>query len=61
VISAHEFGHTLKADDEYYPGDRRRADLTSIMNIGTEVRQRHYAFIVGQLNHMAPGCVFRAM
>jgi hypothetical protein len=61
VTSPHEFGHTLLDDDEYTVGARSRSDLTSIMNIGTQVRPRHLSFITGQLNQMVPGCTFRAV
>ncbi|HLK66195.1 MAG TPA: hypothetical protein VKU19_22325 [Bryobacteraceae bacterium] len=61
VTTPHEFGHTMLNDDEYTVGARSRSDLKSIMNIGNEVRPRHYSFIAGQLNHMVPGCTFRAM
>ena len=60
VTTPHEFGHTLLADDEYTVGAPSRADLQSIMNIGGQVRPRHFKFITHQLNMMQPGCVFTA-
>lgn len=60
VTTPHEFGHTLLKDDEYTAGSPSRADLQSIMNIGTIVRPRHLSFITSQLNTMLPGCSFRA-
>jgi hypothetical protein len=50
----HEFGHTFFADDEYIRGSRFIKDTNSIMNIGREVRARHYRWIVQQLNTMLP-------
>ncbi len=60
VASPHEFGHTMMAEDEYTVSSPSRRDLESIMNIGTQVRPRHYAFITQQLNLMMPGCRFWA-
>ncbi len=54
LTPVHEFGHTIMADDEYTRGSRFIKDTNSIMNIGREVRPRHYRWIVQQLNTMLP-------
>lgn len=46
ITSAHEFGHMIGLDDEYGPlfgGDpgKHNNDFSSVMNIGSKVRQRH--------------------
>jgi hypothetical protein len=56
----HEFGHAIGyGTDEYTAYAAKRSDVTSIMNIGKEIRPRHFNFIVGQLNAMFPHTVFR--
>jgi len=54
----HEFGHTLKDDDEYQTGSPNLSDTDSIMNIGRRIRPRHIQLIVDTLNKVLPGCVF---
>jgi hypothetical protein len=56
----HEFGHTLSLPDEYGTGSPDLADSGSIMNIGREIRPRHLALIVTELNKMMPGVTFVA-
>ena len=58
---AHEFGHFLKNVDEQ--GDPSKggfieADLASLMNIGDQLRIRHFEAIKGALSSMIPGCTF---
>lgn len=59
---AHEFGHAIgnigKFADEYIPGNPHCRDTLSIMNIGSEVRQRHYRAICKVLRHLCPGTDF---
>lgn len=61
-IAAHEFGHALgyvgKFADEYEPGNPQRYDTLSVMNLGSEVRQRHYRTICDVLRSMCPGSNF---
>lgn len=61
-IAAHEFGHMLgyvgEHADEYVPGNPHLRDTLSIMNIGSEVRQRHYRAICDVLHSMCPGSAF---
>ena len=54
----HEFAHTLGAPDEYVAGSPHLADSTSIANVGRQVRGRHLALILTELNTMVPGCTF---
>jgi hypothetical protein len=56
----HEFGHAVGYDtDEYTPHAAKRSDVTSIMNIGKEIRPRHFHFIMVQLNAMFPHTAFK--
>jgi hypothetical protein len=57
LTPTHEFGHTFGNGDEY-KGGKYVKDTDSIMNIGREVRARHFKWIEDQLNHMIPGCKF---
>lgn len=61
-IAAHEFGHALgytgKFTDEYEPGNPHLYDTLSIMNMGSEVRQRHYKAVCDVLHHLCPGTDF---
>lgn len=73
-VPPHEFGHTqpdmtysVRATggamlDEYTPGTplAHAFDADSIMNIGRELRPRHLAGVIAQLNMMLPGCTFSA-
>ena len=68
----HEFGHTLGyavyptkrnsyCSDEYHRNPQCGIlchDTNSIMNIGSEVRARHFHFIIPELNKMIPNCTF---
>jgi hypothetical protein len=56
----HEFGHTIQSPDEYVRGSRFVKDTNSIMNIGREVRARHFRWILRELNTMLPRTVFSA-
>ncbi len=66
-IAAHEFGHTLGAPaqqsflmDEYntLPGLGLLEDRSSIMNLGSEVRQRHIFPVTSALNKMIKNTTF---
>ena len=54
----HEFGHAVGGDDEYNTGSLHLADTTSIMNIGRELRQRHFRTILDEMNRMIPNTTF---
>jgi hypothetical protein len=54
----HEFGHTLRAGDEYGAGSADIADTNSVMNVGRQVRPRHLQLIVTTLSTMMPGVTF---
>ena len=62
---SHEFGHTLgpvktpDRGDEYKLGSADQSDRESIMNAGHQVRTRHFARIVDELNQMIPGVTFK--
>jgi hypothetical protein len=57
----HEFGHAigntavLARGDEYQTTSPHLADTTSIMNIGREMRARHFRTIIEQMDLMVPG------
>lgn len=61
---AHEFGHAagntavLSRGDEYHAGHSHEADATSMMNIGNDLRNRHFTTIVDELNQMVPNTTF---
>jgi hypothetical protein len=42
----HEFGHMLGLSDEYASGSSHYADKNSVMNLGTELRERHLKHFV---------------
>jgi hypothetical protein len=55
----HEFGHTLQGnDDEYVARSKFLKDTDSLLNIGREVRARHFRWILRHLNTMLPKTVF---
>ncbi|MEO1993964.1 MAG: hypothetical protein ABGZ17_01645 [Planctomycetaceae bacterium] len=60
----HEFGHAvgnsgaLGRGDEYNAGSVHLADTTSIMNIGRELRRRHFRTILDEMNRMIPNTTF---
>jgi hypothetical protein len=56
----HEFGHALRAGDEYGAGSANLADTNSIMNVGRQVRSRHLQQVVTLLNTMIPNTTFSA-
>lgn len=64
-VGAHEFGHTEPDatgagpnDDEYSAGASNLGDTDSLMNIGRQVRSRHLAGLLNELNRMVPGTTF---
>jgi hypothetical protein len=66
VPVTHEFGHTFRHSgssnygtlDEYPDTSPHAADRYSIMNRGTEVRNRHYDYLKQQLNLLLPSASF---
>lgn len=58
-VVAHEFGHTFGADEDEYEKDSAHVgDINSIMNIGNEVRKRHYTYLRRLLEAGIPDTVF---
>jgi hypothetical protein len=61
---AHEFGHAagntavLGRGDEYGPTSPHYSDHASIMNIGNQLRDRHFRTILDELNTMIPATTF---
>jgi hypothetical protein len=53
----HEFGHTIKGDDEYMVMSFWRSDADSVMNVGRQLRNHHLKAVIAELNQMIPGCV----
>lgn len=64
VPVAHEFGHavgntrTMRRGDEYPAHSPHNADARSMMNVGTELRRRHFRTIIEELNQMIPDTTF---
>jgi hypothetical protein len=64
VPAAHEFGHVagntgvLNRGDEYNRTSPHIRDAASIVNIGSQLRDRHFQTILDELNVMIPGCTF---
>ncbi len=64
TVFLHEFGHTLRNIAYYNTGDEYRSkslfydDKASIMNLSTEIRERHFGFLIEQLNEMIPKTKF---
>ncbi len=64
VPVAHEFGHAvgntavLARGDEYQTSSPHVNDHASIMNIGSQLRDRHFQTIIDELNKMIPGTTF---
>ncbi|MBI3461729.1 MAG: hypothetical protein HY000_01515 [Planctomycetes bacterium] len=60
----HEFGHavgntsTLGRGDEYASSSSHLADSTSILNIGKELRERHFTTLLEEMNKMIPNTTF---
>lgn len=56
-IAAHEFGHAMgyvgPFADEYTPGNPQRFDTLSVMNIGSEVRKRHFETVCSILDSLS--------
>jgi len=59
--AGHAFGNTavLSRGDEYVASSAHLADTASIMNIGTELRQRHFRTILDEMNRMISGVTWR--
>lgn len=57
----HEFGHAfgnthvLNRGDEYKTSSTHLADTTSIMNIGNQLRERHFTTLLEEMNKMVTG------
>lgn len=59
---SHEFGHSLLyGRDEYAKRNRFLGDLSSVMNIGTVVKHRHYTRLLRHINRMVVGLKFRVL
>ncbi len=60
----HEFGHTIGNVKKFNRGDEYKSissynlDFKSIMNVGNEIRDRHFWFVIEQLNTMIPDTKF---
>jgi hypothetical protein len=60
----HEFGHAILSGsstanpDEYVNTSGHVGDSSSIMNIGRDVRRRHVAAVVAELNKLIPSLTF---
>lgn len=60
----HEFGHAagntvvLGRGDEYPAASTHRNDYASMMNAGSQLRDRHFRTILDELNSMIPGTTF---
>jgi len=60
----HEFGHAigntsvLGRGDEYASNSPHLADTTSILNIGRELRKRHFRTLLEEMNKMIPDTTF---
>lgn len=59
--AAHEFGHTIKSPDEYIGDTFHRFQKKSIMNRGMQIKKRHAAYLVDQLNRMIPDTRFKVV
>jgi hypothetical protein len=59
IVLPHEFGHAIGYGvDEYTVDSSKRKDISSLMNIGKEIRPRHMIYIKDQLAQMFPGTHF---
>lgn len=57
--TAHEFGHAIGyLHDEYQKNSPYHSDSASLMNIGSELRDRHVDYILKLLNTMIPDTKF---
>src|SRR5262245_28324096 len=56
----HEFGHALgnSNGDEYRANAANRADTDSLLNIGSQIRDRHMNDVLAELNTMIKDCTF---
>lgn len=57
-VAAHEFGHAIGQPDEYKATSAFKAHRKSIMNRGNQVKKRHAAHLVKELNKMIPDTTF---
>jgi hypothetical protein len=63
--AAHEFGHAagntavLGRGDEYPATSPHAGDFRSMMNQGSELRNRHFDTIIEELNTMIPNTTFQ--
>ena len=59
-IVAHEFGHSmgntgvLKRGDEYRQTSPHHGDTQSVLNVGDQLRTRHFRTVVEEMNQMIP-------
>jgi hypothetical protein len=54
----HEFGHAMGRDDEYVRDSPYLPDADSILNVGRELRRRHFDTLIGEMNKMIPSTTF---
>lgn len=63
-IVAHEFGHSmgntgvLRRGDEYRSTSPHYADKASVINVGRQLRNRHFQTMLEEVNQMVPGVHF---
>jgi hypothetical protein len=63
-VIAHEFGHSmgntavLNRGDEYRNTSPHFADSASVINVGRELRTRHFRTMIEELNKMIPGTIW---
>ena len=64
---AHEFGHAagntfvLGRGDEYKASSTHLGDQGSILNAGSQLRDRHFQTIIDEMNSMIPDCTFSVL
>jgi len=64
-IIAHEFGHSmgntfvLNRGDEYRTTSPHNSDTRSVLNVGKELRRRHFRTVIEYLNRMIPSTSWR--
>ena len=54
-VSAFRTGAVLSRGDEYRTTSAHLADTTSILNIGNQLRNRHFTTFIEELNKMVAG------
>lgn len=58
----HEYGHAIGfLEDEYTKNSSFYHDKLSLMNIGNELRNRHFAYLLKELNTILPGTNFKIL